>query len=77
MLDNIKSSFFPIVLFSFIDEGPKLKLIKYNKKLQKILDKSITNYKLFKGKYLIYDENKKGKEFLGYDNQIVFYGEIY
>ena len=35
MLRDIKASFFFFKLFDYIDEGNKLKLIKYNKKLQK------------------------------------------
>ena len=54
MLDNIKSSYFSERIFSFIDEGQKLKLFKYNKKIQKILNITIINYKHFKGKYIIY-----------------------
>ena len=69
---NLQNS---ILLFSFIDEGQKLKLIKYNKNFQKTLDKSIINYKLFQGKYIIYNQNKKVKECLGFNNQIAFYGE--
>ena len=35
MLENIKSSYFVKIVFSIVDEKKKLKLIKYNKKLQK------------------------------------------
>ncbi len=38
MIRDIKSEFFLIKLFSYIDEGKKLKLIRYNKKLQNILE---------------------------------------
>ena len=34
MLENIKSSFFIKIIFSFLDEKTKLKLVKYNKCLQ-------------------------------------------
>ena len=37
MLENIKSSFFTKVLFSYLNEEIKLKMIKYNKNLQNLL----------------------------------------
>ena len=48
MLEKIKSFYFIHKLFSNTDERKKLKLIKYNKNTQKILDININNYKLFK-----------------------------
>ena len=48
MLEKIKSIYFIDKLFSNTDERKKLKLIKYNKNTQKILDININNYKLFK-----------------------------
>ena len=38
MLKNIKSSYFSIIIFYFLDEKIKLQLIKYNKSFQKKLD---------------------------------------
>ena len=75
MLDKIKSSYFSEILFSFIYEGQKLKLIKYNKKIQKILNISIINYQHFQGKYIIYEQNGKAKEYFGFNNRIAFIGE--
>ena len=66
MLKNIKSSYFIELIYSFIDEGQKLKIIKYNKSLQKNINISIINYKYFKGKYIIYESKGIGKE---YDNE--------
>jgi len=74
MLDNIKSSYSLKYLFSFLNEKTKLKLIKYNQKLQKILDINLINYKLFSGRYIIYDKNGKGKEYDYYGN-LRFEGE--
>ena len=54
MLDNIKTEYFTIFLFSYLDERQKLKIIKHNKRMQKKLDISIINYKFFSGKYAIY-----------------------
>ena len=35
MLENVKSSYFAKIVFSFIDEKQKLKLVKRNKNIQK------------------------------------------
>ena len=37
MLENIKSSFFTNILFSYLNEEIKLKIIKYNKIFQNLL----------------------------------------
>ena len=75
MLENIKSSYFIKLIFVYIDERQKLKLVKYNKNLQKNIDISIINYKFFTGKYIIYESNGIGKEYDGYDNALLFIGE--
>ena len=53
MLENVKSTYFRKKLFLNIDERKKLKLVKYNKKSQKILDINIDNYKLLQEHMLI------------------------
>ena len=52
MIRDIKSEFFLIKLFSYIDEGKKLKLIRYNKKLQNILEIDLIYYKIFSKRYV-------------------------
>ena len=42
MLENVKSLYFAKIVFSFVDEKQKLKLVKRNKSLQKKIDISIT-----------------------------------
>ena len=74
MLQNIKSSFFIKILFLCIDEKQKLKLIRYNKNLQKNLDITINNYKHIIGSYIIYEPNGIGKEYYGYDDTLKFEG---
>jgi hypothetical protein len=44
-LTNIKSNYCMKFIFAFLEYNYILKLIKYNKKLQKILDISLNNYK--------------------------------
>ena len=74
MLNNIKSSYILQNLFSLLDEGQKLRIAKYNKNLQHILVISPINYKIFSGKYIIYELNGKGKEF-SYNADLLFEGE--
>ena len=38
MLQNIKSYYFIKLIYTFVDEAQKLKLVKYNKNMQKNLD---------------------------------------
>ena len=74
MLENVISTYFTKVVFSYIDEKQKLKLVKYNKSLQQKINISINNYIHFKGKYIIYESNGKGKEY-DYDCNLIFEGE--
>ena len=74
MLKNIKSSYFTNILFSYLIEKKKLKIVKYNKCFQEIMDISITNYMHFKGKYIIYETSKEGKEY-NYVNDLLYEGE--
>ena len=61
MLQNIKSSYFIKLVYTFVEEAQKLKLIKYNKSLQKNLDISIINYKFFSGRYIITNQTELEK----------------
>ena len=51
-IENIKSSFIMDSLFSFLNKKQKLKLIIYNKKLQKRLGVDIKDYQKISGKYI-------------------------
>ena len=75
MLNNIKSTYFIQILLSYINERNKLKLIKYNKSLQKIININIINYKSFSGRYIIYESNNFGKEYEGGTNLLIYEGE--
>ena len=77
MLKNIKSLFFVRIVFSFVEEKQKLKILKYNKSFQKTINISINNYKHFKGKYIIYESDEYGKEYNGYDDNLLYEGEYY
>ena len=75
MLDNIKLSYFIKVIFSYIFEGRKLKLIRYNKKMQNKINISLINYKIYNGTYFIYEGNGKGKECDGYSDKLIYEGD--
>ena len=75
MLQKIKSKYFIRRLFVLADEKNKLDIIKYNKNMQNILNISLINYKFFSERYIIYEENGKGKEYNGYDDSLKFEGE--
>ena len=78
LLGNIKSIYFSRILFSHLDEKIKLKVIKYNKKLQNDIDIKLINYKFYSRKYIIYETKFKGKEYeLCFNNNfnLVFEGE--
>ena len=74
MLENIKSLYFIKLIFSFVHEGSKLAIANYNKNLQNKLGLKLLNYKIFAGRYIIYDSNGKGKEY-NYEDELIFEGE--
>ena len=53
MLDNILSFYFIQKLFSNVKEKIKLKIVKYNKSLQKKIEISLINFRIFSGRYII------------------------
>ena len=55
MLKNIKSHYFQKIVFSIIDQGKMMEIIKYNKRLQNMLKINIKNYQAFSGRYIIYE----------------------
>ena len=75
MLKNIKSKYIIEILFLYIDEERKLKLVKYNKNLQKTIDIRAINYKHFTGRYIIYETNKIKKEYEFPNDKLRFEGE--
>ena len=76
MLKNIKSSYFSKIIFSFIDEGQKLKIVKYNKGLQKNIDIDLVNYKFFSKKYIINESNGISKVYDGFGDDLIFEGDL-
>ena len=74
MLKNIKSTYFSKIVFSFFKEKRKLEIVKYNKILQKNLDINLENYKLYAGKYIIFENDGKCKEY-NFHDRLIFEGE--
>ena len=75
MLKNVKTPYFLRIIFSLMSEKQKLKLIKYNKILQEKLLINLFNYKFYSKRYIIYETNRKGKEYNFLDNNLIFEGE--
>ena len=75
MFKKIKSLFFTRLLFFHLSEEIKLKIVKYNKLLQKKIDVNLNNYKLFKGRYIVYKEDGTVKEYNSFNCQLIFEGE--
>ena len=75
MLKKIKTSYFIKIIFSFIREQKKIKMLKYNKILQNIIVINLINYKFFSGKYIISYPNGTIKEYNGFNDRIVFLGK--
>ena len=48
----------------------------YNKNLQSNLGKSLINYKILSGKYIIYETNTRAKIYNAYNDEIIFDGEF-
>ena len=74
MLENIKSKYILKIIFYFIEEKKKLKVIKYNKYLQNKFDIKIIDYRLLSQKYIIYEDNFRGKEYNIYGH-LIYEGE--
>ena len=75
MLLNIKCSYIMKKIFSYQSEELKLKICKYNKTLQNILNISLINYKTLSGRYILYETKEKGKEYNSFNNKLIFEGE--
>ena len=72
---SIESLYILKDIFSFLSEKQKLKIIIYNKHLQKKLDVNIEDYKKISGIYKEGGKNGKGKEYNILTNIMIFEGE--
>ena len=74
MLRNIKSLFITKKVFDYISIIKKLKLLKYNKTIQKVIGIKIIDYKILSKRYIIY-ENGISKEYNFLNDKLLFEGE--
>ena len=74
MLTNIQSIYFYKIIFSYISERLKLKMIAHNKNLQGIMNINLFNYKTFSGKYFIGEKNGKRKLYKLSTNILLYEG---
>ena len=72
---NIKSFHNLNEVFSFVGQKKKLKMIIYNKQLQKMFGVNIQDYKKLSGKYKIVGKNGKVKEYALNTDKLIFEGE--
>ena len=72
-LKDIKSSYIIKKIFSFLYEEQKLKMIIYNKELQKNYLIDIEDYKEISGKYKLGEKNGKGKEYIINTNILILF----
>ena len=75
LISSVKSSYIIRYIFSFLDEKQRLKMIIYNKTIQKnIFEINIDFYKIVSGKFKISKENGKGEEYKLNTNILIFQG---
>ena len=75
MLEDIRSSYIAQIIFSKIIEEKKLKMVRFNKTLQKKLNINLINYRIFSGKYIVYEKGGIVKEYNSYNDGLMFEGE--
>ena len=49
-------------------------IVKYNKNIQNNLNINLINYKFFSGRYLIFEEKGKVKEYRGDNDKLIYEG---
>ena len=76
MFENVKSKYILKIILSYVKEEQKLKMIKYNKKFQSIMGIYLSNYIFLSNRYIIYEKNKRGKEYRGNDDKLLYEGEF-
>ena len=75
MLNNILSTFFIKNVLTLLEDKRKLDLIKYNKKLQHLINVDIITFRMFSEKYCIFETNTKIEEYDTNSDSLLFIGE--
>ena len=73
-MENINEEFFWNVAFSNVSEWRLLKIIQYNKHIQKILKKNLMNYKMMSRVFIVDESTTKGEIYDVCNNQIIYEG---
>ena len=76
MLLKVKSSHIFSIILSGLAERQKLKLARYNKKLQENTNRSLINYIIFSGRYIIFQYEGMGKEYDYRSGKLIYQGEF-
>ena len=76
MLENINSKYNVKLFFTFLLHKRKLRIVRYNKKLQKKLDINLIFYKNMTNKYIIYEKEGIGKEY-NLEGELLFKGHYH
>ena len=71
---KVKSILIVKIIVQHIIDINKLKILKYNKYLRKIMNINLIDYKKVNGRYIIYERKGKGKEYNSED-RLIFEGE--
>ena len=74
-MKNVKSFYINKKIIFVLDEKRKLELLKYNKRLQNMLNLNIIDYKSFSSKYIIYEKSGIGIEYNRNNEKIIYEGE--
>ena len=76
MLKSFKSAFFLKELLNCLITKKLLKLIKYNKSLQKEMDLGIIDYKSFSRRFIVYESKANVVEVLAINDSVLYKGEF-
>ena len=76
LFKKIKSKYIINMILSNLNEKIKLEIIKYNKRIQNIININLSIYKFFSGRYIEYETNIKGKEYNGYTDNVIYEGGL-
>ena len=75
VLDNSLLDISPII-FSYIDNKTKFRIVKYNKRFKNKININIMDYRRLSGKYILFETKGKGKEYNAYNDELLFEGEF-
>ena len=75
LLKNIESINIIKTMLSNLNEKIKLKISKYNNSFKGFIGINLKNNKFFSNRYIEYEANEKGKEYIGYSDKLINEGE--